>query len=101
MKRLAQVVLISLVAVLTGMSAGAWSQGYPNKPVRIIIPYPPGGGNDIVVRAIGQKLSENLGQSVVVENKPGGGTLIGAEAAAKSPPGIRFFSAPSRRRSRS
>lgn len=86
MKRFAQVVLISFVAVLTGMSAGAWSQGYPNKPIRIIIPYPPGGGNDIVVRAIGQKLSENLGQSVVVENKPGGGTLIGAEAAAKSPP---------------
>ncbi|MCC7168492.1 MAG: tripartite tricarboxylate transporter substrate binding protein [Rhodospirillales bacterium] len=78
------VALIAFVAVL-GL-APALAQTYPTKPVRIIVPYPPGGGNDIVARALGQKLTESLGQNVLVENKPGGGTLIGAEAAAKAPP---------------
>ena len=85
MKWIARVATAAIIAISAGMTGAAWGQGYPGKPIRIIVPYPPGGGNDIVVRAIGQKLSENFAQSVIVENKPGGGTLIGAEAAAKSP----------------
>ena len=78
--------LVIFAGMMNLLIAGAFAQGYPAKPIRVIIPYPPGGGNDIVVRSIGQKLAERLGQSVLVENKPGGGTLIGAEAAAKSAP---------------
>lgn len=59
---------------------------YPNKSVRLIVPYPPGGGTDTMARTLGQKLSETLGQQVVVDNRPGGGANIGAELAAKSPP---------------
>jgi tripartite-type tricarboxylate transporter receptor subunit TctC len=66
-------------------SAGAWAQSYPAKPVRFIVPFPPGGSADILARAIGQKAGDGLGQSFVVENRPGAGTAIGAEALAKSP----------------
>ena len=85
MKWIPRAVTAALIAISAGMAATACAQAYPAKPIRIIVPYPPGGGNDIVVRAIGQKLAENFAQSVIVENKPGGGTLIGAEASARSP----------------
>lgn len=65
--------------------AGAQAQGFPAKPLRLIVPYPPGGSADILARAIGQKASEGLGQPVVVENRAGAGTIIGTEALAKSP----------------
>lgn len=82
-----QLIQLATFAGMIGLlTAGAFAQGYPGKPIKVIVPYPPGGGNDIVVRSIGQTLAEHLGQSVVVENKPGGGTLIGAQAAAKSAP---------------
>jgi tripartite-type tricarboxylate transporter receptor subunit TctC len=64
---------------------GAWAQSYPAKPIRFIVPFPPGGSADILARAIGQKAGEGLGQSLVVENRPGAGTAIGAEALARSP----------------
>ena len=64
----------------------AQAQPYPSRPVRFIVPFPPGGGVDIVARALGDKLSPRLGQPVVVENKPGGGTTIGTDAVAKSSP---------------
>ena len=67
--------------------AGAWAQGaFPSRPIRIIVPYAPGGTTDIVGRRMGQRLSELLGQPVVVENRAGGNTGIGAEAVAKSAP---------------
>ena len=74
-----------LALVLAALSGVAFSQGYPNKPVRLIIPFPPGGSNDVVGRAIGQQLGERLGQGVVIDNRGGAGGIIGTEQAAKSP----------------
>src|SRR6266446_3855090 len=65
---------------------GAAAQSYPTKPVRIIVPFPPGGFTDVTARIIAQALTERLGQSFIIENKPGASTLIGAESVAKSPP---------------
>lgn len=67
-------------------SGGAAAQAYPARPVRIVVPFAPGGPNDILARVIGQKLTEAWGQQVVVENRAGGGTVIGTEIVAKSPP---------------
>src|SRR5437763_10747954 len=64
----------------------AFGQPYPSKPIRFVVPFPPGGGMDIVARAVGEKLSPRLGQPVVIDNKPGAGTMIGTDAAAKSAP---------------
>lgn len=61
------------------------AQGYPSKPLRLIVPYPSGGGTDFFARTVGAQLSTQLGQQVVVENRPGAATIIGAEAVAKSP----------------
>jgi len=65
--------------------AGAHAQSYPTKPIRIIVPLAPGGGNDTIARLIGQKIQGPLGQSIVIENRPGAGGLVGADVAAKSP----------------
>ena len=60
--------------------------GYPDKPVRFVLPFPPGGGTDTLARALGNRLSEGLGAQVVIENRPGAGANIGADIAAHSPP---------------
>ena len=73
--------------VLTALAAGtSFSQPYPAKPVRIVAPFAPGGGTDFIARLIAQKLTERLGQQVIVENKPGAGGNLGAEFAVKSAP---------------
>ncbi len=59
--------------------------GYPTKPIRMIVPYAPGGGSDIVARIAGQKMSESLGQAIVVDNRPGAAGMLGAEMAANAP----------------
>jgi len=64
----------------------AWADDYPNRPVVLIVPYPAGGGADAVGRLIAQKLSTALGQQVIVENRPGAGSVIGTRAAAKAAP---------------
>ena len=76
-------ILALLLAVFSGVS---FSQAYPTKPVRLIIPFPPGGSNDVVGRAIGQQLGERLGQSVVIDNRGGAGGVIGTNEAAKAAP---------------
>ena len=74
----------ALVGALLSFSAAA--QGaYPNKSIRIIVPFPPGGGSDLVARTVSARLSEHWKVPVVVDNKPGGNTIIAAEAAAKAP----------------
>jgi tripartite-type tricarboxylate transporter receptor subunit TctC len=78
--------LACLAAALFATSSALAQDSYPNRPIRIIVPFPPGGGTDIVSRTVAAKMTESWKQPVVVENRPGGNTLIGAEAAAKSPP---------------
>src|SRR3954462_14704061 len=70
---------------LTGASAGAQSS-WPTKPVRIVVPFPPGGTTDIVARVVGQRLSEIYGPQFIVENRAGAGGNVGAALVAKSPP---------------
>ncbi|MEO7403038.1 MAG: tripartite tricarboxylate transporter substrate binding protein [Burkholderiales bacterium] len=75
-----------LALTLAFIASGAFAQSYPSKTVRIIVPYPAGGGNDLVARMIGQKLTDSLGQTFVVENRPGAGGSIGMDAVAKAAP---------------
>lgn len=75
-----------LAAALTATHAGAQQAPYPNRAIRWIVPLPPGGGADIVARTIAERLSKNIGQQVLVDNRPGGGTVIGAELAARAAP---------------
>jgi tripartite-type tricarboxylate transporter receptor subunit TctC len=74
-----------LVALLLACSALAHGQAYPGKPIRLIIPFPPGGSNDVVGRAVAQYVGERLGQPIIIDNRGGAGGTIGVNAAAKSP----------------
>ena len=74
---------LAIVAALTG---AAHAQNYPSKPIRFVLPFPPGGGTDTLARIVGQKLGEGLGQTVVMDNRPGAGANIGAEMGAHSVP---------------
>ena len=83
---------ISLRNVLNGLSlglalfSGAAHAEFPERPVRIIVPFAPGGGTDLIARTLGQGMSQALGQPVIIENKPGAGTVIGTDLVAKSAP---------------
>ena len=72
-------------AALLGVALAAGAQPYPNKPIRLIVPLAAGGGTDLAARVVGVALSERLGQSVLIENRPGAGGIVGVEAAAKAP----------------
>ena len=78
--------LVGVLLALAPTAALAQAGAYPSKPVKLVIPYPPGGGTDITGRAMAHRLSELLGQSVVIENKPGATGMIGAASVAKSAP---------------
>lgn len=82
MKR--SIVLSALPLAL--LAGGALAQTYPDKPVRVVIPWPPGGSNDVVGRIVLQKLGENMGQQFVIDNRPGAAGTVGAEVVAKAPP---------------
>jgi tripartite-type tricarboxylate transporter receptor subunit TctC len=79
-------VIVAVLSIGVPFSYDACSQPYPAKPVRIIVPFPTGGGTDIVARLIGRKLGENLGQSFVIDNRTGAAGIIGCEAVARSAP---------------
>ena len=72
--------------LIAGLSESALAQSYPSRPVRLVVPYAPGGSTDIIGRTVAQKLGEAWSQSVVVDNKPGGATVIATDLVAKSPP---------------
>ncbi|MGE0743640.1 MAG: tripartite tricarboxylate transporter substrate binding protein [Rhodospirillales bacterium] len=76
---------VVLAGILAAASLGAAAQNYPSRPVKMIVPQPPGGGTDIIARTIGDALGRATGQNFLVENRPGAGTVVGTEAAAKAP----------------
>ena len=84
---LAAAITLVIGTLLFGAGAQlACAADYPTKPIRLIVPFPPGGGNDILARAIGQRLAEVIGQQIVVDNRGGAGGMLGAELAAKAAP---------------
>jgi tripartite-type tricarboxylate transporter receptor subunit TctC len=83
--------MLTLVRVVAALTAVAFSallnaQAFPNKGLRLVVPFPPGAGTDMFARVLALKLSESMGQPVVVDNRPGGGAIIGTDIVAKSPP---------------
>ena len=87
MKLLNTAARIAAAVVLTAfVGSVAGQETYPNKPIHLIVPYPPGGSNDPMARMIGRKLTERWNQPVIIDNRAGGNTVIGGEALAKSPP---------------
>jgi tripartite-type tricarboxylate transporter receptor subunit TctC len=74
-----------LAGALAGISFAAAAQGYPDRPVRLVVPFAAGGGVDTVARAVAQQLAEGLGQGVIVDNRPGANSVIGTEQVARSP----------------
>lgn len=78
--------LLAFAVCASVVPTHASAQEYPSKPIRIVVPLAPGGGNDTVARLVGQKMSESMGQPVIVENRPGGGGVIASEVVVKSAP---------------
>ena len=78
--------LLTAGAAALFIPADAWAQPYPSRIIRIVVPFAPGGGSDIVARLVGDRLSKRLQQTVIIENKPGAGAIIGADSVAKSAP---------------
>ncbi|MEO8443201.1 MAG: tripartite tricarboxylate transporter substrate-binding protein, partial [Betaproteobacteria bacterium] len=80
-------IIASFIAILCAVcTTTAFGQAYPTKPIRIVAPFAPGGGTDLIARVAAQKMTESLGQQTVVDNRPGAGGVLGTELGAKAPP---------------
>jgi tripartite-type tricarboxylate transporter receptor subunit TctC len=77
---------LTILALASVATPGLAQSAYPSRPVRLIVPYPAGGATDVVARVVAEKMSDSLGQPIVVDNRPGAGTMIGASAVARSSP---------------
>jgi tripartite-type tricarboxylate transporter receptor subunit TctC len=77
---------LMMAGAIIALAGSVQAQSYPNRPIRVIVPQPPGGGFDLVARTLAEPLSRVMGNPVVVENRPGGGTIVGTEAVAKAEP---------------
>jgi len=86
MQRRILLITASAATLLMSAAGGAWAQAYPTKPVKLVVPFAPGGTTDIVARVVAEKISGPLGQPLIVENKAGGGGSVGANETAKSAP---------------
>jgi len=75
-----------LLALCLVVASSAWAEDYPSKPIRLIVPFPPGGPNDIIARVIGQRMSEIAKQPVVIDNRSGSAGALGTDAVAKAEP---------------
>ena len=84
---------LMVVALLCAAVSAAGAQTYPERVVRIVVPFPPGGSNDTVARVLAQALSDRMGQQFIVENRAGAGGNVGADAVAKAVPGMKFLPA--------
>lgn len=86
-RRAALTALVGTAAAAAALTAlPSFAQGYPSRPITVVVPYPAGGANDMLGRLIGQKMGEALGATVIVDNKPGAGALLGADIVAKAAP---------------
>src|ERR1017187_6839045 len=79
--------LVALAAAAIGIAGAAAAAGqYPNKPIRMVVPFPPGAASDFLARTVGQKLNELYGQQVVIDNRPGAGGIVGSTLISKAAP---------------
>ena len=81
-----KLVCFSMLALALSAPHFAWAQDYPIRPIKMIVPFPPAGGTDNVARVFAQQVSQDLGQSIIIENRSGAAGMIGADAVAKAEP---------------
>ncbi|CAN5809111.1 tripartite tricarboxylate transporter substrate binding protein [soil metagenome] len=86
MKKMWKNAALALLVAVQGVAAGAYAADYPTKPMKIVVPYAPGGGADSVARIVAKKVSENIGQPILIENKGGAGSILGTDQVAKAEP---------------
>ena len=78
--------VVAVIAAATLFAGSASAQSYPDRPIRLLVPFTPGGGTDLLARVVAQKVAENIGQPIVVDNRPGANTLVASEAVARAAP---------------